>query len=302
MASLIEFHKAVAQVIPEGWTYEIDEPSLGVVVITCAPGPSSLWDDWLLVRRAIEESVEDLRPVGVEVRVERVAAPEPAVAPEEDEEFVRTMRALRGDFGSCGFCGEAFGEHEKTTTDGEKTVHPGCVVRAPHCAGCRRPVVMKERWTTYAGETVHADCVQDAETRAVAERERRAAQARKEERQRTRAGLIAEAVEASRKPGAVVALVVSARDVESEAQAIVRRRSPSGWFATNKPHQKAIAWRDSTGMLVVESAAAENVAREKKGYTLAFITSEAMRNLPGLPEIVARCFGLKPSDIVLESR
>lgn len=301
MATLIDFHKAIAPIIPEGWTYEIDdETSLARLVVYVTPLPDAAWDDWLLVRTALEHELGQVRPAGLAVQIERVApATAPLAPPEVDEDFVRTMRALRGDYGACEQCGEAFGEHEKTETDNDKRVHPGCVVRG-HCAGCLRPVVVKERWALHNGSLVHADCVEDAQNREERERERRAAQARKEARAATRGGLITEAINASRKPGAVVALVLPASQVEEEARRIVGRPSPPAWFASSKPAQKAIAWRDTTGMLIIEAASANNLTPAKNGYTEAYVSLDAQLQLAGLPEIVSRCFGLEHRKITLE--
>jgi hypothetical protein len=254
----------------------------------------------LSVQAAVKMALDEVRPAGCTCDVEVTAEPEPDSSGEVDD-FVAQMRALRGDYGVCAHCGDRFGEREATTTDPRGRVHPKCVFVGT-CAGCAKPVVKSDHSTLMFGTRTHTDCVEQALDLDRQRKEREARAAARGQAAHAKMRVIDGAIAHARQ-GYLVALVVRDREVETVATGIVHGYSngrPRGKLAANLPGRKAVAWPDTTGMVIVESADRASLAEAGGGYVRAYLTRGAMDESPGLPAFVASCFHLSPGQVLEE--
>jgi hypothetical protein len=304
MASAAELRSHALASLPEGWDLRVEERSPAHAVLHLVPPEHADDEAHLRARAAVALVVDGMRPAGVRIDVEvetRVSLLGP-----DDVDFAAQLRALRGDFGACASCGEAFGRGElQVATEGGPT-HPGCV-RLGTCPGCYRPVTKRERRVLHQGRPTHADCYEAAESNAHLERERAAALAREKEKKARRADLAIRVVTDARSSEAIVGVVVPASRLEDLATDIAHGGGQSwdaartrGRLAVNTRERKAISWPDSRGMVVLEAAEALDPGTPRGGYARVYVSHEAMADRPQLPGVVASCFYLHSDKVITE--
>lgn len=205
--------------------------------------------------------------------------------------FIERMRRLRGDFGKCGRCDEAFGEHERTVEAlhaGKPTrVHPGCR-KIGRCAACGRAIVARERRDALtnvdaSGVMLHRDCLvlyrkqkADAETkRAIEIRRRKSRALRAEARRRAQQGQL------------VGYLIAPAKGGVESAALDLREGFPRGaaYLASNQRHRKAIALHSGPGQLHVEAWDDERHATNP-GYKAVALDPVLLEKRPEIIEVV----------------
>lgn len=286
-----------------GWTFDVEEIDGFTMRVRIQAESARDADTVLALRASLALEVDQVRPAGYEVRIEITVPDSPPTY--DDLDFVSQLRTLRGDYGSCVHCGEAFGENEATSTDKRGRVHGKCVF-VDTCPGCDKPVVRSDRSTLTLGHRTHTDC---ADRAIEQDRQRKERAARVEARASTQAAsraLIARAIMEARADGIIVAVVVPEHEVESTATMVLTGYSymittpPRGKIVSNGPGRKAIAWTDTKGMVIVESASRGSLVEAGKGYRRAYLTTAACRQSPGLPSYISSCFDLPPDQVIVQ--
>lgn len=236
----------------------------------------------------------------------RVSPPPDVVAPKATTastpaDFASRMRRLRGDYGTCVECGEALTADDR---EGEKGAerHAGCE-RLGLCGGCYKPVRAREESCRVSPKKILVhdteECRKKLEQREIADRERQeAAEKRRAARKKDRA-LQAAAIDWARSAEKLVLFAVYG-DKAAESAAIEIRDyvQPKGeaYIASSRVGQKAIAFRASRGMVIVESVKGD-VVRGLSGassYTALCATTEASEKCADVLATVVESLGLPP--------